>query len=138
MNREEYLKQREEYEEGRSQQSDLLDKHLLTITTGSFGLSFLFVEKVANNPIVKPEILIMAWVFFACSVISSLLSFVCSKNAFKKAIQELDEQYENPNHVFNTSYEDYKTTTFNVFSFIFLILGFAAFILFAYFNIMRG
>ena len=44
--RKECLDQRNSYIKDYSQQSDLLDKHLLTISTGSFGLSFIFVDKI--------------------------------------------------------------------------------------------
>lgn len=136
--RKEYLEQRKSYVEDYSQQSDLLDKHLLTISTGSFGLSFIFVEKIVQETIQKPKILVYSWILFACSVICCLLSFICSKAAFKKAIDELDKQNNNAKHKFDTSFQDLRTSTFNIFSIIFLILGFGTFIVFAYFNVVRG
>lgn len=136
--RKEYLEQRKSYVEDYSQQSDLLDKHLLTISTGSFGLSFIFVEKIVQETIQKPKILVYSWILFACSVICCLLSFICSKAAFKKAIEELDKQNNNAKHKFDTSFQDLRTSTFNIFSIIFLILGFGTFIVFAYFNVVRG
>ena len=134
--REEYLKQREKYDSQLMQQSNLLDKYLLTISTGSFGLSFAFIDKIVKDTMKAPTTLVLSWIMFALSVISSLLSFVFSKRAFKKAIEELDEKYEHPEYKFDTSFQDLQTKTFNVFSFIFLILGFSAFIFFAYNNII--
>lgn len=134
--RKEYLDQRNSYIKDYSQQSDLLDKHLLTISTGSFGLSFIFVDKIVQDTIQRPGFLVYSWIMFACSVICCLLSFICSKAGFKKAIEEIDEQIENPKHKFDTSLQDLRTSTFNVLSFVSLILGFISFIAFAYFNVM--
>lgn len=134
--REEYLKQREKYDSQLTQQSNFLDKYLLTISTGSFGLSFAFIDKIVKVTMKAPEVLVVSWIMFALSIISSLLSFIFSKRAFKKAIDDLDNNYENPTYKFDISFQNLQTKTFNVFSFIFLIIGFSTFIFFAYKNVI--
>ena len=49
MDRNEYLEVRKEYNNQESQQTNNLDKYLLTISTGSFGLSFLFVWEILKG-----------------------------------------------------------------------------------------
>ena len=108
---------------------DQRNSYIKDLSTGSFGLSFIFVDKIVQDTIQRPGM-------FACSVICCLLSFICSKAGFKKAIEEIDEQIENPKHKFDTSLQDLRTSIFNVLSFVSLIFGFASFILFAYNNLM--
>lgn len=134
--REEYLQQREKYVTGLTQQANILDKYLLTISTGSFGLSFAFIDEIVKTTMKEPIVLVIAWVMFASSVISSLLSFVFSKRAFSQAIEKLDKNYENPKYSVDISFENLQTKTFNVFSFLFLIIGFVTFIFFAYKNVI--
>ena len=115
---------------------DQRNSYIKDLSTGSFGLYFIFVDKIVQDTIQRPGILVYSWVMFACSVICCLLSFICSKAGFKKAIEEIDEQIENPKHKFDTSLQDLRTSIFNVLSFVSLIFGFASFILFAYNNLM--
>lgn len=136
MDRNEYLEVRKEYNNQESQQTNNLDKYLLTISTGSFGLSFLFIEKITKGVMLHPKILIYSWIMFVCSIISSLLSFVFSRDAHSKAIKEYDKQYQNPDYSFKTPIQDLFTRIFNWYAFGFLIIGFASFILFAYNNLM--
>ena len=75
---------------------DQRNSYIKDLSTGSFGLSFIFVDKIVQDTIQRPGILVYSWVMFACSVICCLLSFICSKAGFKKAIEEIDEQIENP------------------------------------------
>ena len=115
---------------------DQRNSYIKDLSTGSFGLSFIFVDKIVQDTIQRSGILVYSWVMFACSVICCLLSFICSKAGFKKAIEEIDEQIENPKHKFDTSLQDLRTSIFNVLPFVSLIFGFASFILFAYNNLM--
>ena len=70
---------------------DQRNSYIKDLSTGSFGLYFIFVDKIVQDTIQRPGILVYSWVMFACSVICCLLSFICSKAGFKKAI-ELDEK----------------------------------------------
>lgn len=134
--REEYIKVRSDYNNEHSQQTNLLDKYILTISTGSFGLSFLFIEKIVKDVMKCPKVLVFSWIMFVLSIISSLLSFTFSKAAISKTIEEYDKMYENENYEFKTPVQDKFTTIFNWYSFGFLILGFISFIVFGYFNVI--
>ena len=136
MDREEYLKQRETYDNRKAHQTELLDKYLLTISTGSFGLSFLFIEKIVKGAMKNPRVLVYSWIMFAFSVISSLLSFIFSKKAHEKAIEEWDKQYTDENYTYKEPKENFITTVFNWYSFLFLLIGFVSFIIFGYYNIV--
>lgn len=134
--REEYLTQRKVYSDEETRQTDNLDKYLLAISSGSFGLSFMFIEKILKESMKNPYVLFYSWIMFALSIISSLLSFACSKHAHSKAIEEYDKMYNNSNYEFKTPIIDNFTKIFNWYSFGFLIIGFIAFIVFAYINVI--
>lgn len=133
--RKEYLQQRSEYDKQVTLQSENLDKYLLALSSGAFGLSFLFIEKVLDESIIYINIIFYAWIMFTLTIITTLISFACSRHAHTKAIQEYDKMYENPTYEFKTPITNYFTNIFNCYSFGFLIIGLIAFIVFAYINI---
>lgn len=134
--RKEYLNVRAEYEKERSQQSATLDKYIFTISTGAFGLSLLFIERIVTEIIERPRYLVFSWIMFALSVLSCLLSYITSKSAFSKTIEEYDKMYEDEEHEFNKPIQDFLTSVFNWYSFGFLVLGFCAFFLFVFCNFL--
>lgn len=133
--RKEYLEIRQGYDKEKSQQTEVLDKYILTISTGSFGLSLLFVEKLIKGIINEPKLLICSWIMFSLSIISSLLSFIFSKSAFSKTIEEYDKMYKDSDYKFKMPIQDFFTKVANWYAFGFLIAGFVFIILFAYYNI---
>ncbi len=76
------------------EQSRHFDKYILTLAAGTFGLSLLFVERIA--PHLKDGtgwLLIAAWVAFGTSILSTLVSFLLSQESCSKEIEILDGKY---------------------------------------------
>ena len=76
------------------EQSRHFDKYILTLAAGTFGLSLLFVERIA--PCLKDGtewLLIAAWVAFGASILSTLVSFLLSQESCSKEIEILDGKY---------------------------------------------
>ena len=70
------------------------DKYILTLAAGTFGLSLLFVERIATNPKEQTEwFLIAAWIAFGASILSTLLSFLFGQESCSKEIEILDDEY---------------------------------------------
>ena len=70
------------------------DKYILTLAAGTFGLSLLFVERIATNPKEQTEwFLIAAWIAFGASILSTLLSFLFGQESCSKEIEILDAEY---------------------------------------------
>ncbi len=70
------------------------DKYILTLAAGTFGLSLLFVERIATNPKEQTEwFLIAAWIAFGASILSTLLSFLFGRESCSKEIEILDSKY---------------------------------------------
>jgi len=70
------------------------DKYILTLAAGTFGLSLLFVERIAPHPKDGTEwLLIAAWVAFGASILSTLISFLLGQESCSKEIEILDGKY---------------------------------------------
>ncbi len=70
------------------------DKYILTLAAGTFGLSLLFVERIAPHPKDGTEwLLIAAWVAFGASIVSTLISFLLGQESCSKEIEILDGKY---------------------------------------------
>ena len=76
------------------EQSRHFDKYILTLAAGTFGLSLLFVERIAPHPKDGTEwLLIAAWVAFGTSILLTLVSFLLSQESCSKEIEILDGKY---------------------------------------------
>ena len=135
ISQQEYLKVRKNYDKDISQQTELFDKYILLISTGSFGVSFLFIEKIIKGQIICKWLLIYIWTLFILSIISSLLSFAFSKKALSKAIEEYDKMYNDQNYEYKEPIQNLFTSIFNWYALGFLIVGFLCFLIFGYFNL---
>ena len=73
------------------------DKYILTLAAGTFGLSLLFVERIAPHPKDGTEwLLIAAWVAFGASILSILIAILLTQEACSKQIKVLDEEFLYP------------------------------------------
>ncbi len=89
-----YLRRRHFLIDVGREQSRHFDKYILTLAAGTFGLSLLFVERIAPHPKDGTEwLLIAAWVAFGASILSTLVSFLLSQESCSKEIEILDEKY---------------------------------------------
>lgn len=67
------------------------DKTVLSLSGGALGVSFAFVKDiVGSQPMVYSELLLGAWIAWGASITFILTSFYTSRQALKKAIQQVD------------------------------------------------
>jgi len=86
-----YLEERKSLIEQKIEGATSFDKSILTLSSGALGLSLLFIEKIA--PEIKPGttcLLVLAWVFFGLSILSTLISFLTSQSACDKQVEILE------------------------------------------------
>jgi hypothetical protein len=95
LEREAYLEERKTLIEAEGEASQSLDKTLITLSAGAFGLSLLFISRIATKPEALPW-LYAAWIGFIASLVLILASFLLSQWAFRRALDILDEYYRNP------------------------------------------
>ncbi len=71
------------------------DKYILTLAAGTFGLSLLFVARIAPQPEAGTTwLLVTAWATFGTSILSTLISILLTQEASLKQIKMLDERYK--------------------------------------------
>ena len=64
------------------------DKAILTLAAGAFGLSLTFVKEIAPCAETRTVvILVLAWLFFCASLLSTLISFLTSQEACSRQIK---------------------------------------------------
>lgn len=95
LNIQAYQAARTQLIEAEQNQVNMLDKAILTISTGVFGISITFIEKIAGENPTNTWALIVSWSLFVLTIISTLFSFRASQKALRVARDLLDEQYGN-------------------------------------------
>src|SRR3972149_7557542 len=99
-----------------------LDKHLISLSSGSLGLSIIFINNIVkDNPIYCKELLTISWILFSMTILLVLISFFSSIYSFSKAISQTDSQKihdEEPGGAWNIF-----TKILNVINIVFFILG---------------
>ena len=89
-----YLRRRNFLIDVEREASRHFDKFILTLAAGTFGLSLLFVERIAPHPKDGTEwLLIAAWAAFGASILSTLVSFLLGQESCSKEIEILDGRY---------------------------------------------
>jgi len=122
-----YLQQRNSLINAELEQARSFDKYILTLAAGTFGLSLVFIEKIAPNPEAGTIcLLVTAWATFGASILSTLLSFLLSQAACKKQREILDNWYEKEAELSKEEMKNSFTTWTNVLnwtSMAFFIIG---------------
>lgn len=89
-----YLEERRLLYEGESHQADSFDKAILTLSSGAFGISIAFLDKITKNlHRTTLWLLISSWALFAVSILSTLLSFHTSQRDFSRQLRRIEQAY---------------------------------------------
>lgn len=112
LDRETYLGHRQSLFDGAGEAQQNLDKALLTLSAGAFGLSIAFVSQV--EPAGAVVLMYRAWIAFGLSILCELASFVTSKWAHEKDVLILDEDYEKCANTERRSRWNMATTALNI------------------------
>ena len=68
------------------------DKTLISLSGGALGISFAFIENfLGNQQIINEGYLLAAWILWGFSLFSTLTSFYVSRQALRKAINQVDQ-----------------------------------------------
>lgn len=89
-----YINERSSLISAERESSQYFDKAILTLAAGALGLSLTFIDKIVPHP--NPStlcLLIIAWIFFCASVLSTLISFITSQFACRKQINILEKEF---------------------------------------------
>ena len=130
---ERYLRERRSLIKDQLQSYISLDKWLLTLSGGAFGLSITFIKNI-----IPPEgskvifLLISAWVSFCLSLLSTLVSFLTSQAAYSKQIEIIENDSEDSSNKSRT-----WTIFLNKLSVFCFIVGVSCLAAFCSFNLYK-
>jgi len=127
LEREVYLEERKMLVHLEETMSVSFGKYMLTLSSGAFGLSILFIKQIAPSPIYTCW-LIVSWSFFILSMLTIILSLLGSQHSMQKACQILDRRLSPPSEIKQNKQSDRNcwnvaVTVLNWASFAFFILG---------------
>jgi preprotein translocase subunit SecE len=130
-----YLEERKQLIAAERDTAQQFDKAILLLAAGALALSITFINQIAPNP--KPVsiyFLIVAWVLFCTSLLSTLISFLTSQVACRKQRDILDDKIAD-----KSNNKDNRATSWtnrlNYFSITFFILGVVSLIIFSALNL---
>ena len=90
-----YFQERNSLINAELEQARHFDKYILTLAAGTFGLSLLFIRQIAPQPEAGTIwLLVTAWKTFGASILSTLISFLLSQEAYSKQRKILAEWYK--------------------------------------------
>jgi hypothetical protein len=122
-NYEAYLKERESLIRESGTQSESYDKYLLTLSSGTFGLTITFLNSVLES--IKPctkWMISSAWSFLALTILLTLTSFLCSIKAYDKQIDIIEETMLNNKEARNNCWSS-VTGVLNIISGLSFVIG---------------
>jgi hypothetical protein len=113
------------------------DKAILTLSAAAFGISLTFIRQIApylnRNTI---PLLITSWIFFALSILSTLIAFLTSQAASLRQIDILESYFSGNVEISNQSNAFiFWTWLFNIASIITFIIGTISLSIFSIINI---
>jgi len=89
-----YLEERKFLVDAEREQSQSFDKAILTLAGGAFGISLTFIKEiVSSHKPVQLHWLILAWICFIVSMLSTLISFLASQRACSTQRDILESSY---------------------------------------------
>ena len=133
-----YLDERKQLIDAERNTAQQFDKAILTLASGALGLSITFIKQIAPHP--KSQsiyFLIVAWVLFSFSILSTLISFLISQAACRRQREILDQDISEKEHKINNNAADW-TNRLNYLSIAFFILGIVFLIIFSAVNLPKG
>jgi hypothetical protein len=133
LDRETYLGHRQSLFDGAGEAQQNLDKALLALSAGAFGLSIAFVSQV--EPAGAVILMYRAWIAFGLSILCELASFVTAKWAHQKDVVILDEDYERLANSERRSRWNVATTALNTLAGLGFVSGAVCFTLFVARNV---
>lgn len=95
-----YLDERRILIDLEKESSRSFDKAMLTLSAGALGLSITFIRQISPSPLPGTfGFLKVAWICFALSILTTLISFLLSQSAIRKQREILDQDYQKGSNV---------------------------------------
>ncbi|MCH4561278.1 hypothetical protein ACVILI_001881 [Mesorhizobium sp. USDA 4775] len=127
------LKHREAMVELRSDQLTTLDKSLLGISSGAFGISIAFMDKIGGGSAGVTNFLLASWLCFAAAISANIISYFTGGADAQREIRKIDNcliaatAYESGGNPFRGA-----TQALNIAALVLFLLGVSFLTLHAY------
>lgn len=128
ISREEYINVRNHYDNIHTGQAKLLDSSFLNISSASIGISLIFLKDFDYN-----KYTFLFWlsiIFFASTMIFTIISIESSQKLHEKKIKYLDNTYEN----IKDNYPKCEVGTLHVCRYVFFSLGLVSIVIYTFLN----
>jgi len=112
---------------------DNFDKTVLSLSSGALGISFVFLKDIVGDTPASISLLMVAWISWALSSTSVLISFYMSHKALRHAIKQVDFNKIREEHP--GSWYDKFTGFLNGFALILFVVGLFSMIWFIKMNL---
>jgi len=130
-----YLDERKSLFNSKYESSRSFDRAILTLSAGALGLSITFIKQIAPCPKNDTHIfIILSWICFGLSILSTLISFLTSQKACERQIKILENSFVEHSNNFKTNIYSKWTEGLNVTSIILFIAGVVFLLIFSTLN----
>jgi hypothetical protein len=135
-----YSEERKALVQASAEETHKFDRTILTLAAGAFGLSLAFIKDIV--PDIKPGTLtwlIIGWIAFILTLISTLISFLTSQSACRRQIEILEKTiFDKCEREKEKNIPAVWTGRLNIFSIITFMTGVIFLALFVIFNLSQA
>ena len=130
-----YLDERKSLFNSKYESSRSFDRAILTLAAGALGLSITFIKQIAPCPKSNTHaFIILSWICFGLSILSTLISFLTSQKACERQIKILEDIFVKHSNNFKTNIYSRWTARLNFTSIALFIVGVILLLIFSALN----
>jgi hypothetical protein len=111
-------KYRQELIESKNASQDELDKALLTLSAGAFGITFAFINDFITGTPVWISLLFASWISWGLTIGFCLVAFYLSVISFDRSLNKLSKD---PESIYEESINNWIDTTIRVLNIVSLV-----------------
>jgi hypothetical protein len=98
---------RQELKESKNSSQDQLDKALLTLSAGAFGITLAFINDFISGSPEYASLLFLSWICWGITIGLSLIAFYLTIKSFALTIEQIDQ---NPESVYKKPFNKWDRT----------------------------
>lgn len=128
-------KYRQELVESKNASQDELDKALLTLSAGAFGITFAFINDFITGSPVYISLLFVSWISWGLTIGFCLTAFYLSVVSFDRSLKKLSR---NPESIYEKPLNDQidiSISVLNILSLVGFLVGLLTIGIFVYLNL---
>lgn len=128
-------KYRQELVDSKNTSQDELDKALLTLSAGAFGITFAFINDFITGAPVCISLLFVSWISWGLTIGFCLVAYYLSVVSFERSLKKLSADPESIYEEPQNDQIDTSIKVLNIISLIGFLLGLLTIGIFVYLNL---